>query len=141
VRSWAEPFGPIVARRRSLSCGGFIHECYLHHHRRPVDLCQVPSNNGMLTQYIKKHFLLVTIALAVLCVLGWYGVRVGIGLSEFNDTFNVNLARDANTSEYLGEVVSEVKDSRTGKAVSYRIRLNGGRVIERQADSVVVFNP
>jgi hypothetical protein len=93
------------------------------------------------TQFIKKHLLLVTMALAILLVLGWYGVRVGIGLYVINDTFNVNLARDAKTREYLGEVVSEIKDPQTGKAVSYRIRLNSGGVIERQADSVVIFSP
>ena len=64
-----------------------------------------------------------------------------MALYEFNDTFNVDLARDAQTSEYLGEVVSEVKDPQSGQAVSYRIRLNGGGVIERRADSLVVFNP
>lgn len=100
-----------------------------------------PSGNSMLMRYLKEHFLLVTIALAVLCVLVWYGVGFGIGLSEFNKTFNVNLASDAKTNEYLGEVVSEVRDSGTGKVVGYRIRLNGGRVAERKADSVVVFKP
>jgi hypothetical protein len=97
----------------------------------------VPS----LTRYIKKHFLLVTIVLAVLLVLGWYGVRVGIALYEFDDTFNVTLARDAKTDQYLGEVVSELKDPRKGKVTGYRIRLNNGDTIERPADSVIVFNP
>ena len=94
-----------------------------------------------LTRYIKKHFLLVTIALAVLLALGWYGVRVGIGLYEFNDTFNVTLARDAKTDKYLGEVVSELKDPRTGEVTGYRIQLNNGDTVERPADSVIVFNP
>ena len=94
-----------------------------------------------LTQREEKRFVLVTIVLAILFAAGWYGVRVGVALYEFNDTFNVNLARDARTSEYVGEVVSEVKDPRSGKAVSYQIRLSGGGIIERRADSVVVFNP
>ena len=93
------------------------------------------------TQREEKQFVLVTIASALLLAVGWYGVGVGMALYEFNDTFNVNLASDAKTREYLGEVVSEVKDPQTWKAVSYRIRLNGGGIIERQADSVVVFNP
>ena len=94
-----------------------------------------------LTQREEKHFVLLTIALVILFAVGWYGVRVGMALYEFDDTFNVNLARDAKTSEHLGEVVSMVKDPQSGKAVSYRIRLNGGSIIERRADSVVVFNP
>ena len=94
-----------------------------------------------LTQREEKHFVLVTIALAILFAVGWYGVSVGMALYEFNDTFNVNLASDAKTGEYLGEVISEVKDPQSGKAVSYRISLNGGQIIERRADSVVVFNP
>jgi hypothetical protein len=94
-----------------------------------------------LTQYLKKHFLLVTFLSAILLVPVWYGVKVGIALYEVNDTFNVNLAEDAKTREYLGEVISEVKDPRSGKVVSYRIRQNSGGVIERRADSVRVFNP
>jgi hypothetical protein len=94
-----------------------------------------------LTQYLKKHFLLVTAASAILLVLVWYGMKVGSALYEVNDTFNVSLAEDAKTREYLGEVVSEVRDPQTGKVVSYRIRLNSGGVIERRADSVRVFNP
>jgi hypothetical protein len=94
-----------------------------------------------LTQYLKKHFLLTTFLSAILLVLAWYGVKVGIAFYELNDTFNVNLAEDAKTREYLGEVVSEVKDPQTGKVINYRIRLNSGGVIERRADSVRVFNP
>ena len=94
-----------------------------------------------LTQYLKKHFLLVTFLSAILLVLVWYGVKIGIVLYVVNDTFNVNLAEDTKTREYLGEVVSEVKDPQAGKAVSYRIRLNSGGIIERRAASVVVFNP
>jgi hypothetical protein len=94
-----------------------------------------------LTQYLKKHSLLVTSLSAILLVLVWYGVKVGVTLYAVDDTFNVNLAEDAGTREYLGEVVSEVKDPRNGKVVSYRIRRNGGGVIERRADSVRVFNP
>ena len=91
-----------------------------------------------LKQYLKKHFLLVIVASAILLMLGWYSVGA---LREFNDTFNVSLAEDARTREYLGEVVSEVKDAQTGKVVGYRIRRNGGGVIQRSADSVRVFNP
>lgn len=94
-----------------------------------------------LTQLEERRFVLVTIALAILFAAGCYGVRVGMALYEFNDTFGVNLARDARTSDYLGEVVSEVKDPQSGEAVSYRIRLDSGGVIERRADSVVVFKP
>lgn len=91
-----------------------------------------------LTPYLKKHFLLVIVAAVILLMLGWYSVRA---LHEFNDTFNVSLAEDARTREYLGEVVSEVKDAQTGKVMGYRIRRNDGGVIERRADSVRVFNP
>lgn len=94
-----------------------------------------------LTRYVKKHFLLVTTASAILLLLGWYGVRLGKDLSEFNHTFNVVLAGDAKTGEYLGEVVSEVKDPATGKVISYRILPSSGSVIERRADSVVTYNP
>jgi hypothetical protein len=92
-------------------------------------------------QYLRKRFLSVTFLSAVLPLLVWCGVKVGIALYEVDDTFNVNLAEEAETREYRGEVVSEVKDPRSGKAVSYRIRLKSGGAIERQADSVVVFNP
>lgn len=94
-----------------------------------------------LTQYLSKHLGLATFLSAMLLVLVWYGVNVGIGLYEFNDTFNVNLARDALTGEYLGEVVSELKDPRTKKVTGYRIKPNSGGTIERPADSVIVFNP
>ena len=93
------------------------------------------------TRYLKRHFLMVTFVSALLLVLCWYGARFGIGLYVVNDTFNVNLANDAKTQEYLGEVVSEVRDPQTGKVVSYRIRPSGGGIIERRADSVKVFNP
>jgi hypothetical protein len=94
-----------------------------------------------LTQYLKKHFLLVTFLSAILFVLVWYGVKVGMALYVVNDTFNVNLAEDAKTREYLGEVVSEVKDPQTGKVMSYRIRPSSGGIIVRRSDSVIVFNP
>jgi hypothetical protein len=93
------------------------------------------------TQYLKKHFLLVTFLSAILLVLVWYGVKVGVALHVVNETFNVNLAEDAKTREYLGEVVSEVKDPQTDKVVGYRIRQNSGGVIERRAESVRVFEP
>ena len=93
------------------------------------------------TRYLKRHFLTVTFVSALLLVLCWYGVRFCIGLYVFNDTFNVTLASDAKTQEYLGEVVSEVRDPQTGKVVSYRIRPSGGGIIDRQADSVIVFKP
>lgn len=93
------------------------------------------------TRYLRKHFLLATFVSAILLVAGWYGVRVGIGLYEFNDTFNVSLAEDAQTDKYLGEVISDVRDSQTGEVVIYRIRLNSGDVIERCAESVRVFKP
>jgi hypothetical protein len=98
-----------------------------------------------LTRYLKGHFLWVTFLSAILLVFVWYAVGVSIALYEindtFNDTFNVNLAEDAKTREYLGEVVSEVKDPQTGKVVGYRIRQNGGGVIERRAEGVRVFKP
>lgn len=94
-----------------------------------------------LTLYLKKHFLLVTFLSAILLVLVWYGVGIGIAMYEINDTFNVNLAEDAETREYLGEVVSDVKDPQTGKVVGYRIQQNSGGVIERRAESVRVFKP
>lgn len=51
-----------------------------------------------LTQCLKKHFPLVMVASAILRVLGWYSVRA---LQEFHDTFNVSLAEDAGTREYV----------------------------------------
>ena len=94
-----------------------------------------------LTRYVREHFLLVTAALAILLVLGWYGMGLGIAMHVIHETFDVNLARDAKTDEYLGEVVSELKDPETRRVTGYRIRLNSGDVIERPATSVIVFNP
>ena len=94
-----------------------------------------------LSRFLKQHFLLVALALAILLVIGWYGVRVGIALYEINETFNVTLAEDVRTREYLGEVISENRDPQTKKVVSYRIRRNDGSVIERSAESVRAFEP
>lgn len=90
-----------------------------------------------LTCFIRRHLLLVTVACAVLLAIGWFSAA----LYEINDTFNVTLARDVKTNEYLGEVVSENKDSQTGKVISYQIKRNGGSIIERYSGSVIVFNP
>ena len=94
-----------------------------------------------LSQYLKKHFLLVASLSAILLVLVWHGMKVSIVLYVVNETFNASLAEDAKTREYLGEVISEVRDPRSGKVVGYRIWQDSGGVIERRADGVRVFNP
>jgi hypothetical protein len=94
-----------------------------------------------LTRFIRQHFLLAAFACAVLLAAGRLGIRVGAALYEINDTFNVTLVRDVKSGAYLGEVLSENRDSQTGKVVSYRIRRNDGTTIEKSADSVIVFKP
>jgi hypothetical protein len=94
-----------------------------------------------LTRFIRRHFLLATFACAVLLAVGWFGIRAGIALYEVNETFNITLARDVKTDAYLGEVLSENKNSQTGKVERYRIKRNDGSIIERSADSVLVFKP
>jgi hypothetical protein len=98
-----------------------------------------------MPNFVRKHFLLTSLILAAALIVGWYGIKASLALYEVNkvvnDTFNVSLARDAKTEKYLGEVVAERKDEKTGKVVGYRIKLNDGSVIERSADSIVVFQP
>lgn len=94
-----------------------------------------------LTRCIRQHFLLVTFACAVLLAIGWFGVRASVALHEINDTFNVTLAREVKTDAYLGEILSEDKDSQTGKIVSYRIKYNDGSIVKKSADSVIAFKP
>jgi hypothetical protein len=94
-----------------------------------------------LTRFIRQHFLLAAFACAVVLAVGWFGIRAGVALSEIDDTFNVTLVRDVKTDAYLGEVLSEDRDSQTGKTVSYRIKRNGGSIIEKSVDSVIVFKP
>ena len=100
---------------------------------------------SVIPNFMRKHFLLTVLVLAVALIVSWYGVRAALDLYAtnkiVNDTFSVFLAKDAKTEKYLGEVVAERKDDTTGKVVGYRIKLNGGSVIERSADSVVVFQP
>lgn len=94
-----------------------------------------------LARYIKQHFLLVILTLAILLVLGWYGIKAVRTAREVNDTFNVNLARDAKTDKYIGKVASELYNLQTRKVIGYKIQLNSGDIIERTADSVIIFKP
>lgn len=85
--------------------------------------------------------LLVWLSISAVILIGCFVIFVGVALYQVNETFNVNLAKDAKTEEYLGEIVAERKDAKTGKAVSYQIRRSDGRMIERGSESVRVFKP
>lgn len=93
------------------------------------------------TRFIRQHLLPAAFVCAVLPAAVWFGIGAGVALYEINDTFNVTLVRDVKTDAYFGEVLSENRDSQTGKVVSYRIKRNDGTVIEKSADSVIVFKP
>jgi hypothetical protein len=94
-----------------------------------------------VTKFLSKHFLLVLLTLAAILVISWYGVWFGKGIYEFNETFNVPLAEDAQTKEYLGEIINVRRDDRTGEVISYQIRRNDKSIIERTPDSIIVIKP
>ncbi|HST51994.1 MAG TPA: hypothetical protein VLJ61_08290 [Pyrinomonadaceae bacterium] len=85
--------------------------------------------------------MLTIIACAVLISASWFGIKASIALYEFNDALNVSLARDTKTNAYLGEVLSESRDPQSEKVQSYRIKRNDGSIVERSADTVIVFKP
>jgi hypothetical protein len=93
------------------------------------------------THYIKQHPLRTAIAFTLLVAVGMLGLRLAAAWHVVNETFNVTLAKDAKSDEYLGEIVSENRDPRTGKVVSYSIRRKDGGLTERSADSVKAFMP
>jgi hypothetical protein len=78
--------------------------------------------------FVRKHLWPTVLVLAVTLAIGIGGYEVK---RFMDDTFNVSLARDAKTDEYLGEVVSEQTDKNTGRVVAYRIERNNGNVIAR----------
>ncbi|HEY0079195.1 MAG TPA: hypothetical protein VGB73_11160 [Pyrinomonadaceae bacterium] len=94
-----------------------------------------------ITSFAKKHFLIVALFLVLILVGGWIIMRLGSALYVVNETFNVTLANDAETGAYLGEVVGELRDQKSKKVVSYRIKRNDGSVLERRSESVVTFKP
>jgi len=91
--------------------------------------------------FVKRHFLVVTLVIAAALTIGWYGFRLGTAFYIVNETFNVSLARDAKTGEYLGEVISQARDNRNDKVVSYKIKRNDGSIIERPVSEVIIFEP
>jgi hypothetical protein len=56
--------------------------------------------------------MLVWLGVSVVILIGCFVIFVGVALYQVNETFNVNLAKDAKTEEYLGEVVASVKIQR-----------------------------
>ena len=93
-----------------------------------------------LSRFLKQHFLVVIVALAILLVISWHGIKVRTDSSEIDRDYGVTQADDAKTGERLGVVILERRDPRTKKVVSYRIRRPDGSVIERPADSVWAFD-
>jgi hypothetical protein len=94
-----------------------------------------------LKENIRKHFLLFALFLSIALLIIWYGVKLISIKKSVNETFNVSLARDTRTDEYLGEVISERKDPVNNKVTSYQIKRNDGNIIERSPESVTVFRP
>lgn len=92
------------------------------------------------TSFVRDHFLVVCLLLALALGVGWFVVRLGEALHIANETFNVSLANDAETGKYLGEVVEKIRDERTGKVI-YQIKRSDGSVLERRSETVVLFEP
>ncbi len=85
--------------------------------------------------------LLVWLGISAAILIGCFVIFAGVVVYQVNETFNVNLAKDAKTEEYLGEIVAERRDAQTDKVVSYQIRRNDGKMIERESESIRVFKP
>lgn len=94
-----------------------------------------------ILNFIKKHFLFSIVILALFFAGLWYCIGISSALHIVNNTFNVSLARDSKTGQYIGEVITEIKDESGRSVKGYRIKRNDGSVIEKQVGEVVIFNP
>lgn len=92
-------------------------------------------------RFVRRHLTITLLALALCLTVGWYVVRVGIGLYVFHTTFNVRFAQNAKTGEYLGVVIGEVKKPDGATGVVYKIRRGDGRVIEEPAANITIIEP
>jgi len=61
--------------------------------------------------------------------------------SDFDHTFEPFLAHDVKTGEYLGVVIMECRDWETKKPISYRVRLQDGRTVDKPAGSITIDLP
>jgi len=94
-----------------------------------------------VTRFVRRHQTVTLLALALCLPVGWYAVRLAIGLYAFHTTFNVRLARSSKTGAYLGEVIGEVKKRDGATGVVYKIKRSDGSVIEESAENIVIFEP
>ena len=117
--------------------GDFMSIFIYNYANSPLEVNHMPT----LKEIIRKHFVLFALIFSIALAAMWYGVKLITTKHIVDETFNVNLARDAKTDRYVGEVISERKDPITKKVTSYQIKLNDGSIIERSSESVIVFQP